>query len=304
MGINNSLLKSIQTLIDRAINVAPFDKTRQSQVITNNNNGTYTVRLDGVLYNNVPSYPQVTNITPNTIVKTHLPSNQPNQMYIVPHIETITNLFYPIGSWYQTSLRPKLTSGETGKNMVDYFDPEEAWGGQWELLNEGVFLSSAGANHAVSTGTAEDGGSPYIQEHQHGFTNPTISINSNASVKEKTGLATNSTSKTLTGEFKIRGFGTSAGATSVTGASGIFKRGTTTGAVKGCANSGGDAGATPVDLDATHSHNIANHSHDMNQASYKATDGAVGNINTTGLQKGNAGNLPPYKNAYMWHRYA
>ena len=57
MDINNSLLKSIQTIVNNAIKVAPFNKSRQAQILANNGNGTYTVRLDGVLYNNVPAYP-------------------------------------------------------------------------------------------------------------------------------------------------------------------------------------------------------------------------------------------------------
>lgn len=82
MGVNNSLLKSMQTIVDKAIEVAPFDKTRQAQVITNNADGTYTIRLDGILYNNVPSYPQTSSISAGSVVKIITPSNQPSQMFI------------------------------------------------------------------------------------------------------------------------------------------------------------------------------------------------------------------------------
>ena len=84
MGINNSLLKSIQTLVDKAINIAPFDKTRQAQIITNNGDGTYTIRLDGILYNNIPSYPIFNGLIVGTIVKVVIPSNQTSQMYVQP----------------------------------------------------------------------------------------------------------------------------------------------------------------------------------------------------------------------------
>lgn len=82
MGINNSLLKSIQTIIDKAIEIAPFDKTRQAQVITNNNDGTYTIRLDGILYNNIPSYPKINSTPVGSIVKVVMPGNQHSQMFI------------------------------------------------------------------------------------------------------------------------------------------------------------------------------------------------------------------------------
>lgn len=82
MGVNNSLLKSIQTIVDKAIEIAPFDKTRQAQIITNNGDGSYTIRLDGILYNNVPSYPKTDIIEVGTIVKVMTPGNQSSQMYI------------------------------------------------------------------------------------------------------------------------------------------------------------------------------------------------------------------------------
>lgn len=83
MGVNNSLLKSIQTIVDKEVESASFDKTRQAQVIGNNADGTYTVRLDGVLYNNVSSYPKSVSITEGSVVKIVTPSNQPSQMYII-----------------------------------------------------------------------------------------------------------------------------------------------------------------------------------------------------------------------------
>lgn len=84
MGINNSLLKSMQTIVDKAIDVAPFDKTRQAQIITNNTDGTYNIRLDGILYNNIPSYPKLNSMAAGSIVKIIIPSNQSSQMYIRP----------------------------------------------------------------------------------------------------------------------------------------------------------------------------------------------------------------------------
>lgn len=82
MGVNNSLLKSIQTIVDKAIEIAPFDKTRQAQIITNNGDGAYAIRLDGILYNNVPSYPKTNVLEVGSIAKIVMPSNQSSQMYI------------------------------------------------------------------------------------------------------------------------------------------------------------------------------------------------------------------------------
>lgn len=82
MGVNNPLLKSIQTIVDKAIEIAPFDKTRQAQIIINNGDSSYTVRLDGILYNNVPSYPKTNVLEVGSIVKIVMPSNQSSQMYI------------------------------------------------------------------------------------------------------------------------------------------------------------------------------------------------------------------------------
>lgn len=82
MGVNNSLLKSIQTIVDKEVESASFDKTRQAQVITNNNDGTYTIRLDGVLYNNVMTYPYTDVLNVGDVVKVCIPSNQTNHMYI------------------------------------------------------------------------------------------------------------------------------------------------------------------------------------------------------------------------------
>ena len=141
MGINNSLLKSIQTLVDKAINIAPFDKTRQAQIITNNGDGTYTIRLDGILYNNIPSYPNYNKLKAGIIVKTIIPSNQTSQMYIVApeDARAFLDFFYPVGSYYDTS--------------DANFNPNVMWGGTWHLLDEGYVLISGSSNGSYKVGT-------------------------------------------------------------------------------------------------------------------------------------------------------
>ena len=141
MGINNSLLKSIQTLVDKAINIAPFDKTRQAQIITNNGDGTYTIRLDGILYNNIPSYPNYNKLKAGIIVKTIIPSNQTSQMYIVApeDARAFLDFFYPVGSYYDTS--------------DANFNPNVIWGGTWSLLDEGYVLISGSSDGSYKVGT-------------------------------------------------------------------------------------------------------------------------------------------------------
>ena len=164
MGVNNSLLKSIQTIIDKAIEIAPFDKTRQAQIITNNGDGSYTVRLDGILYNNVPSYPKTNIIEVGTIVKVMIPANQSSQMYIQSskgggggdHVEltqaeydaltpeeqtdgtvyfisdgdpiprAMLDFFYPVGTCYETK--------------DSNFNPNTSWGGTWTKIAESVVV--------------------------------------------------------------------------------------------------------------------------------------------------------------------
>ena len=160
MGINNSLLKSIQTIVDKAINGASYDRTRQAQVVFNNNDGTYIIRIDSMTYNNVPSYPITPYIDIGDIVKIVIPSNQHSQMYIEPNMQTLLRTTYPVGCYYWTS--------------DENFLPAKIFGGEWEKIDPGVMLVSAGTGYTVRSGTTKDGGSEYIQAHTHKFTQPKI----------------------------------------------------------------------------------------------------------------------------------
>ena len=82
MNINDTLLQTIKTLVKQEINNAPFDKTRQAVVLTNNNDGTYKIRLDGNEYDNIPSYPSNVIIAIGSVVKVIIPNNQYSQMFI------------------------------------------------------------------------------------------------------------------------------------------------------------------------------------------------------------------------------
>lgn len=121
MSINSALLKSIQVMVDKAVSNIPFDQTRQTQILSNNGDGTYVIRLDGIVYDRVPSYPKIKTLEMETIVKVKIPSNQPNQMYIIAPEDALDflDIYYPIGSYYTTN-NPN-------------FNPNVEWGGLWEL---------------------------------------------------------------------------------------------------------------------------------------------------------------------------
>lgn len=75
------------------------------------------------------------------------------------------DVFYPVGSYYETS--------DTS------FDPNVAWGGTWVLETAGQVHVSAGTGYSVSgaLSNTSDGGSKdaIVPYHNHGFTQPTIS---------------------------------------------------------------------------------------------------------------------------------
>lgn len=54
MAINKQIQSAIQTIVNRAIEIAPFNKTRTGTILAVNNNGTYKVLIDGIEYPNVP----------------------------------------------------------------------------------------------------------------------------------------------------------------------------------------------------------------------------------------------------------
>ena len=66
--------------------------------------------------------------------------------YTASEISGLIDMFYPVGSYYETS-------------DAD-FDPNEAWGGTWELEAEGQVHVSAGDNYTISgalMNTSDDG---------------------------------------------------------------------------------------------------------------------------------------------------
>lgn len=88
--------------------------------------------------------------------------------------KNIFNLFYPVGSVYETSLPNAIPSGEatpTAEDLanlgVTWFDPQYQWGGTWELVQD-RFLVGAGNLYAVD---AEGGSKDAVVVSHHHTTN-------------------------------------------------------------------------------------------------------------------------------------
>ena len=88
------------------------------------------------------------------------------------NFKSIFDIFYPKGSYYETSLTNAIPSGNDTPNATDlqnlgitWFDPNYAWGGTWELETSGKFHISAGTGYGLGTG----GGSPdaVVVKHNH-----------------------------------------------------------------------------------------------------------------------------------------
>lgn len=165
MGVSKLIQDAIKTICEQAVSVAPYDKTRGG-VIRGEGSvpNTYNVQVDGVVYTNVKT---TGGISPNIndTVTVIFPTNNSSQMAInsvstQSWIKGASDFIYPIGAYYWTS------DGD--------FDPNNSFSGSWEKIDAGVTLVSAGTGYTVQPGTAKDGGSPYIQAHTHGFTQPKI----------------------------------------------------------------------------------------------------------------------------------
>ena len=62
----------------------------------------------------------------------------------------ICDLFYPVGSYYETSLTDEIPSGASTPNATDlanlgvtWFNPNYAWTGTWEKISDHTVLISA-----------------------------------------------------------------------------------------------------------------------------------------------------------------
>ena len=73
-----------------------------------------------------------------------------NELYLTPMTDVL-DLFYPVGSYYETS--------------DSTFDPNVAWGGNWSLETAGKFHISAGTGYTIGgTGGSKDA---VVVSHTH-----------------------------------------------------------------------------------------------------------------------------------------
>ena len=150
MGVNKLIQDAIRTICEQAVSMAPYDKTRGGVIrgigdVPN----TYNVQVDGVVYTDVKT---TGGIIPNVgdNVTVIFPTNNSSQMVINSintqnWIKGASDLIYPVGTYYWTS------DGD--------FNPNNSFSGEWEKIDAGVTLVSAGTGYTVHSGTAKDGGS-------------------------------------------------------------------------------------------------------------------------------------------------
>lgn len=194
MGINSSLLKSVQTIVDRAISISSFDKTRQAIVLSNNNNGTYSIILDGVTYPNIPTYPHNSLINAGDTVKIKIPTNNTNKMYIMSsnncsllgEIKIYAGLTAPNG-WLICDGSEQLISkysglyaiiGNTYGSASDnaHFKLPDLRGRVPIGVSGGHTLASSGGEetHVLTPRETATKNHSHTINHKHGFTQPKI----------------------------------------------------------------------------------------------------------------------------------
>lgn len=131
MSISKSIQDAIKTIVEQAIKVAPFDKTRTGIIKgIDVDTDTYFVQVDGVTYSKIRANNGVKPSVGDT-VSVIVPTNNPSQMAIngtgnQNWIMGMSNILYPVGRFIWTS-------------DAD-FDPNTVYAGEWEQSNEGSAL--------------------------------------------------------------------------------------------------------------------------------------------------------------------
>ena len=84
--MQKAFVESMKTIVKSAVERAGFDKTRNGKVIgVNSVTNTYSVKVDGIIYNNVKTVNDTTCNVGDT-VKVNIPMNNPSQAYITSSI--------------------------------------------------------------------------------------------------------------------------------------------------------------------------------------------------------------------------
>ena len=84
--MQRAFVESMKTIAQSAIEKAGFDKTRNGKIVgVNSLTNTYSVKVDGIIYNNVKAVNDMTCNVGDT-VKVNIPMNNPSQAYITSSI--------------------------------------------------------------------------------------------------------------------------------------------------------------------------------------------------------------------------
>jgi hypothetical protein len=84
--MQKAFVESMKTIVKSAVERAGFDKTRNGKVVgVNSVTNTYSVKVDGIIYNNVRTVNDTTCNVGDT-VKVNIPMNNPSQTYITSSI--------------------------------------------------------------------------------------------------------------------------------------------------------------------------------------------------------------------------
>lgn len=114
----NTFIKSIKTIAQSLINDAGFDKTRTGQILfVNTNKNTYTVKVDGYIYQNVKTVNDAT-YNVGDMVKIVIPCNQATQVYIESSVLSNTSLGNQVAN--ATSLAEEAQHIAESKNKTYY----------------------------------------------------------------------------------------------------------------------------------------------------------------------------------------
>lgn len=80
---STDIMNTVRTMVNSAINKAPYDITRKGVVLAVNGDGTCSLRIDGINYPNVPIYGGK-GVLVGDIVNVLLPMNNTSGMIIMP----------------------------------------------------------------------------------------------------------------------------------------------------------------------------------------------------------------------------
>lgn len=179
MSITKSLEKAIRTIATQIAHDSPFDKTRSGVVIGYNaKENKYNITVDGVKYNNIPIVNGLM-ARVNDVVRVLLPNGNVSQMFIYGVQTSYSALIGEIKP-YAGSAEPTgwLICDGRAISRTDYQLLFDVIGTTYGDGDESTTFNLPDLSGRTLIGTSTDyqladvGGSEYIQEHIHEFTQP------------------------------------------------------------------------------------------------------------------------------------